>query len=660
MGWSTNVYVTNNSLYTLKLAIAPATGDGFSSWNSGTYEVLNTTIPPLSELPILGFNRDVGIKNKTTYGMVTVVQFVDDQGQTADACILQQKLTGTETASDIWDSIMALPPANYNSGFQGNNIAPTAFAGTDGTMWRAGSTWSLNVGTLFDNLFYTLDSSPRPNAASPEIQHLFVLMLENRAFDHLLGFSGITGTDAVTGQPTSIDGLTGSESNSFNGQSYPVSRGADYVMPVDPAHEFTDVVEQLCGPGAVYVAGRPYPAINNSGFVADYVSDGGSSSPGEIMKCYDSASQLPVLYTLASEFAVCDQWHASLPGPTWPNRFFVAAGSSGGLDHSPDVAQQALWMKAEGFTFMRGTIFDQLTSANWRIYAGDDFPIMSALHGISVSDTVDYSQFASDVPGAYPWSFTFIEPNYGDFVTGSYAGGTSEHPCDDIRNGEGLIKNVYESLRNSPLWPNSLLIVTWDEHGGFYDHVAPPAAIPPGDGPVAPTPPDTTISEFGFNFSQYGVRVPAVVVSAYTPKNVIDHRLYDHSSIPATAESLFAFGPLTNRDANANNVTSLASLPAARTDAPPALPSPALKVAAMAEARLPAIDPATPLTSGNLVGFVHVALRADVALSPPEQRPAIEARVQAIKTRGQAEQYLNEVRQKIRASRAASNLAQAV
>jgi phospholipase C len=652
MGWSTNVYVTNNSVYTLQLVMKPITGSAYSPWNSGTYAVINTTVAPMSEqVPILGFGRDIGIKDGVTYGMLAQVQFVDQNGNLSSACDLKIRLTGTWDASTAQNAIKSFYAPVYDSLWQSGDIGSAVFAANDGlTNWRTSSSWHLNVGTVFDNLFFTLDSSPRANAASPNIKHVFVMLLENRAFDHLLGFSKITGTDAVTGAPTSINGLTGSESNPFNGQTYRVTKPADYVMPLDPGHEFPDVVTQFCGPGAIYSPGKPYPPCNNTGFVFDYAANGGASNPAEIMKCYDSLIQLPVLSALAQEFAVCDQWHASMPGPTWPNRFFAAAASSGGLDHSPDIPQQAFWYSVEGFSFQRGTIFDK-TYGSWRIYRGDETPVYAALHNISITDTTDFAQFGADLQGNYPWAFTFIEPNYGDIVSGSYKGGDSEHPCDDITHGEELIKVVYETLRNSPLWPNSLLIIAWDEHGGFYDHAAPPPAPRPGDMITAPTPPGTEINEYGFDFTQYGSRVAAVVVSAYTPKNVIDHRLYDHSSIPATVEALFVLGPLTHRDALANNVTSLAALPAARTDAPLTLPPPATGVAAAAAGRVPApMDPAIPLKRGNLAGFLHVAMRADVQLSPPEQREAIEARVRAIKTRGEAAQYIAEVRQKIRAA----------
>src|SRR4051812_39605337 len=102
------------------------------------------------------------------------------------------------------------------------------------------------------------------------VDHVFVLMFENRSLDHMLGFSGITGTDARTGQVTKLNGLSGSESNTYSGKPYGVQTPANFVMPLDPAHEFTDVVEQLCGQGATYPPGAAYPKVSNSGFVANY------------------------------------------------------------------------------------------------------------------------------------------------------------------------------------------------------------------------------------------------------------------------------------------------------------------------------------------------------------------------------------------------------
>src|SRR5665213_1706886 len=151
--------------------------------------------------------------------------------------------------------------------------------------------------------------------------------------------------------------------------------------------------------------------------------------------------------SLAKEFAVCDHWYASLPGPTWPNRFFVHAASSGGLDHSPTTIETALWSTASGFSFANGTIFDRLTQAGkaWRIYHGKKTPLegsipsVAALKGIRLSDTHAYENFESDLNNGYPNAYTFIEPNYGNILNNTYSGGQSQHPMDDVRRGEALI-----------------------------------------------------------------------------------------------------------------------------------------------------------------------------------------------------------------------------
>jgi phospholipase C len=493
---------------------------------------------------------------------------------------------------------------------------------------------------------------------STRIKNVFVLMLENRSFDHMLGFSGITGTDAVTGQKTQLNGLTGTESNSYQGVTYTVAPNANRVMPVGPGHEFLDAVEQLCGPGASYQAGSVYPEINNSGFVANYAA---SPSPGEgnahgdlgeILRGY-SPDQLPVLNALARNFAVCDNWFSSLPGPTLPNRYFLYGASSGGLDNSPSSPEMLEWEYASGFKLPNGSIFDalkkRLPHSAYRIYTGCWLSMVGTLHGITGFDIHSFDHFEKEVAAKdYPWAFTLIEPDYGDIVGNTFTRGTSQHPLDDVAGGEKLIKQVYEAIRNSPHWETSLLIVTWDEHGGFYDHVTPPRAVAPGDNA------GSKHNKYGFTFEQYGVRVPAVVISPLIPANVIDHRLYDHASVPATLEKLFGLAPLTQRDANANDVTPLLSLSTPRTDAPLRLPDPAPRdQTSEDQLRLnfqrgeSGADQTVDI--GKLPGFLHIAAKHDLELSSPEQRQAITARVAAIRTRKQAQQYMAEVEAKLRA-----------
>jgi phospholipase C len=486
------------------------------------------------------------------------------------------------------------------------------------------------------------------------VQHIFVLMLENRAFDHMLGFSMITGRDAQTGQSTQVSGLTGSESNVFNGLTYSVSKGADRVMPADPGHEFTNVLEQLCGSAASYPPGGAYPAIDKSGFVASYAASGGSAAPGEVLKCF-APEQLPVLTALAQEFAICDNWHASMPGPTWPNRMFVHSGSSGGLDHSPTNQEIVRWETVGGFQFKAGSIFDALKKkgVSHRLYAGDDFPMVAALKGISLFDIHHYSELGADLSqGAFPYGYIFIEPSYD--VLNEYRNSTSQHPLTDITLGEALIKETYEAIRNSALWETTALIITWDEHGGFYDHVSPVTAVAPGDS-------QPKYNQYGFTFEQYGPRVPAIVISPLIPKNTIDHRLYDHASIPAMIKAVFGAGPLTARDSHANSPDQLLSLQTARQDAPATLPSPAATAAppvmSMAVRDLNtavASRPDETVNQGTLPVIVNSALRQDLEMSP-DQRAKILKRVESIKTREQARKYLAEVQTKLRAHRASQD-----
>jgi phospholipase C len=521
------------------------------------------------------------------------------------------------------------------------------------------------------------------------VEHVFVLMLENRAFDHMLGYSALAGQDAVSAAPTEIAGLTrlsvrqaaaslGANAasdlvrskgqtwptaepislkdlitaNRFSGATYRPSRGADFTMPADPCHEFECVVTQLCGEGAVYPAGGPYPPITNGGFVANYASLGGmgdpvqsdaaSADPGEIMKGF-GPEQLPVLVALAQEFVVCDAWHASMPGPTWPNRFFAHAASSGGLDHSPSVAEILAWDAVDGFDFPGGTILDALNRAGlkWRIYAGDAFPIVGALKGVSLTDVRDFGAFASDLAGGgYDAAYTFIEPDYQ--VLSNYRGGNSQHPLGDVTLGEALIKAAYEAIRASPLWGESLLIVTWDEHGGFFDHAPPPKAPPPGD--TAPGDPDNAHQ---FAFDRYGPRVPAIVISPLIPKNLVDHRLYDHTSILATVEDCFGLGRLTQRDAAANSLARLVTLTSPRADTPATLPEPAVSSVRAHIWTAPEDDDAA--LDGNWPGFLFVARRFELQASPAVSRPKIVDQYAAIRTRADARRCLGRAAAIVRA-----------
>jgi phospholipase C len=484
-----------------------------------------------------------------------------------------------------------------------------------------------------------------------KIKHVFVLMLENRSFDHMLGFSGITGTDAATGKATSIDGLTGSESNSYNGVSYPVQRGAPDRAPHDPPHDFAGVLHQLCGEGAAYVSGAPYPPINNSGFVSVYAKSH-PELPDGAMRCF-TPDQVPVLTALAQEFVVCDRWFSSMPGQTEPNRFFVHAGTADDFDKGPKKREYAgsFLSPWSGIEFKRGTIFDRLRDAGvkYRIYGCGSFPNVAILKGISRTfDIDDFDEdFASDVASpSYDAAYTFIEPSYDPLD--DFEDGNSQHPLGSVKAGEILIKKTYEALRRSPIWDSSLLIITYDEHGGFYDHVAPPPARPTG----------FTGRTYGFTFDQLGPRVPAIIVSPLIPRNLIDHRTYEHSTVVSTLVRLFGLRELTARSSQTSDLKPLATLDAPRTDAPMTLPDPmggaiARIVKTPFEASV-ARQPDKAVEddpTGMIAATIQSGLAQHLEVAPPGEHEAIIARVNALRTRGEALEYLKEVSVLVKAAR---------
>lgn len=581
--------------------------------------------------------------------------FVDVGAGTTDGQSIQ--VVGVGSDGQLWHTIRN-PSGLWQSSF--GKIETVSSGGPSGFGYISGS----GSGSFrCSGVAATASSFVNPNVPCP-IKHIFVLMLENHSFDNIFGQSGIGG----------IEHATTADSNAFGDTTYSVASGAPSSMPTDPGHEFQDVVSQLAGSAATYPSGGPYPPIDNSGFAANYATSTTegrapvSTDIGKIMLGFNTPTQLPIIYQLATEFALCDHWFASIPGPTWPNRFFVHGASSAGLDHSPTTTELVAWESFDGFTYPNGSVYDLLTSAglSWRLYNDDtdaytDFPQplplggaiaqVSSLKGIHTWTVNPLSSFASDLLGAYPYQYTFIEPNYGDVVLNLYSGGSSQHPMDDTVGGEGLIKAVYEAIRNSPLWNQSLLIIVYDEHGGFYDSVAPGPVNPPNDGS------SSSYNAHGFVFNQLGVRVPAVIVSPWIAKGVIDQTIYDHSSVLATLENIFGLRPLTGRDAAANDLYHLlqqsSSYP--RTDCPTTLNSPAQSVPGPDVSRIAqtAGDDDPLSQSGNLPGFLGILLKAEIEMSSGDAaaRQALIERFTSITTYGQARAYIQEVVAKIAAAK---------
>ncbi len=382
--------------------------------------------------------------------------------------------------------------------------------------------------------------------AIDEIKHVVVLMLENQSFDRLLGF--VTLDDPAQ----KLDGLTGDESNPLAAprDMTPVrvrrlTTPSAYVPDPGPGHDFADANEQLFGDRAPADTTKP----TNSGFVLNYsrqldrekrpLGDRGR----EIMHGLDPGL-VPVITTLARSFVVCDHWFSSVPGPTWPNRFFLHAATANGLLDTPEVPGQLATQFWTSPYDMR-SIFDSLMDRDlsWAVYY-DDYAQAFALRRLHrhADRFLKFEQFAQDVEHATLPAYAFIEPRS---FSGPGFPANDQHPPHHLLDGERLIANVYDTLRgNDDVWRRSLLVVLYDEHGGFYDHVPPPRAVPPDAQRARPS---------GFAYDRLGVRVPAILVSPWVGAGRVDHTVYDHTSLLATLKRMFGLPAfLTARDAAAS------------------------------------------------------------------------------------------------------------
>lgn len=397
----------------------------------------------------------------------------------------------------------------------------------------------------------------------PAVKHIVQLMLENRSFDQMLGFLyADKGNKSPSGQ--TYDGLTGSESNPDDAgrpiQVYKIDPSSDhpYLMPgADPGEGFHNTNIQLFS-----TDDPPHGAVpQNQGFVinfknaiasdlakkyADTLQD---TVPSEIMGMYSPAT-VPIMSALAKGFAVCDRWFASAPTQTIPNRAFAgAATSQGHLDNHVKV-------------FTCPSIFGALQAKkiDWAIYGYNRDPMTR----LDYTDTqhADESHFGHFrdfqercKEGKLP-AYTFLEPAWA-------SSGNSQHPNYDVALGEQLMHDVYYAVRNGPGWNDTLLLITYDEHGGNYDHVPPPwTATPPGDG---------TIGEWGFDFTRFGVRIPALLISPRIAAGTVFRAKtgeIDHSSVLKTIELRWGLGPLTNRDKAAPDLGDVLTLSAPRKDDP--------------------------------------------------------------------------------------------
>lgn len=395
-----------------------------------------------------------------------------------------------------------------------------------------------------------------------KLKHIVVLMMENRSFDHMLG--------GLKAEDPRINGLTGDEFNlDTDEKKAKVRSNAAYQgqLDPDPDHHFAGVDLQLFDGNMANDR-----VATMGGFVSSYFAQRRDVAHSRLVMGYYKPSKLPVLTTLAREFAVFNGWFSSIPGPTLCNRAFAHYGTSFG-----HVGMNVLYLN----TIYR-SVYQRLDDVGKtaKIYYFDQKS--STLEVVNLLQHQPrffgiFDQFLADCAAGELPDYSFVEPNYSDHEEhGIPVMASDQHPDHDVREGERLLARVYNAIKSNPqLWESTALLITYDEHGGIYDHVPPPPCEP--DGFVA-QPADTNTGK-PFLFDRLGVRVPAVLVSPWIPRGTVvpgageaHARIFEHACIPKTVTDLFVPGfaaaGRSPREQAAERFTDLLTLGKMRTDTP--------------------------------------------------------------------------------------------
>ncbi|KAJ2963245.1 hypothetical protein NQZ79_g1753 [Umbelopsis isabellina] len=389
------------------------------------------------------------------------------------------------------------------------------------------------------------------NGASEKIKNVVLFVLENRSFDRMLGWANYT----------NLNGLTGKEYNLVNPAdptSTKIYAGHHALLqdPLDPPHGIDDVTKQITGnPNAQSIT--KLSSVSMGGFVADFaaslnVSLTNTTALGQIMNSFDPQT-IPITYALAQNYMVMDNYFSSFPGSTMPNRMFVHSATSHGeinTDGSKYIAG-----------YPQNTIYNNLAASgiSWTNYF-EEIPSLLVFDELrtSLGNYKQWDSFKSDAAAGNLPAVTFLDPAYFSIL--NCVQEDDNHPPADIAEGEAILKQIYETLRASPQWNETLLIVTYDEHGGYFDHVPTPLS--------APNPDNITVSDF--DFTRLGVRVPTLLISPWIeagsvlskPNGPQADSQFEHSSIPATIKKWAA------------TFEGAISLDKPRTDCPTTLPAP--------------------------------------------------------------------------------------
>jgi len=375
------------------------------------------------------------------------------------------------------------------------------------------------------------------SAGLDNLKHVVVLMMENRSFDHMLG--------ALHAEDARINGLAGNETNpDTTNEPAQVAPQAEFQSQLDPDpdHSFPAVQKQL-----FFGTSGPPAVAAMQGFVQSYWDQQHNVAHSHKIMYYFAPGKLPVLHTLAQSYAVFNGWFSSIPGPTVCNRAFAHYGTSFG-----QVNLDIFYVKDAS-----ESIYERMLAAGrtTKLYYFD--PSSSTQEVVNLLKNQPqifgtYPQFLEDCKNNALPDYSFVEPNYSDHPgdDGGELLASDQHPDHDVQAGEVFIASIYDAIRQNPdLWQSTALLITYDEHGGIYDHVPPPACIPDGfHAPLADT------NNMPFAFDRLGVRVPSILVSPWIAKGTVvpgpedpaNGRVFEHASIPATITQHF-IGNYDNR-----------------------------------------------------------------------------------------------------------------
>ena len=388
----------------------------------------------------------------------------------------------------------------------------------------------------------TLPAGTRHGAQIP-INTIVVLMQENRSFDHYLGRLHSEGKRKSEGEPANASNPDPtSPTGAFIGNFHQTR----YCEVADLDHSWSGTHREWDG-GAM------------DGFTAQNV-DPDDPTGSRTIGWYDR-QDLPFYYKLYKRFATADRYFCSVLSQTFPNRFYLLAATSFGHIRNDFPMSTNDWAPAGG------TIFERLDQGGvtWKIYASQfGFASLFAyVRNTRAANVVPIANYFTDAQNGTLPQVAFVDPIF----LGAPNVENDEHPPANVQVGQEFVSRVVRALFTSPQWSSSALFLTYDEHGGYYDHVPPPPACQP-DGIL----PMLNMTDVPGDFDRFGIRVPFVAVSPYSRRKFVSHRNYDHTSILRFIETRFDLPALTARDANADPMLDLFDFRRPRFRRPPSLP----------------------------------------------------------------------------------------